>query len=57
VRQGFREIATAEPERCVLLDGSGDVTAVHTAVMTAVWTRLGVSTTVLPARPAPSGRP
>jgi dTMP kinase len=42
VRQGFREIAAAEPGRCVLLDASGDVQAVHTAIMTAVWTRLEV---------------
>ncbi|MDR3529854.1 MAG: dTMP kinase [Rhodopila sp.] len=41
VRRGFREIAAAAPERCVLLDASGDIQAVHTAIMTAVWTRLG----------------
>ena len=40
VRQGFREIAAAEPERCVLLDASGDIQAVHTAIMTAVAARL-----------------
>jgi len=40
VRQGFRDIAAAEPGRCVLLDASGDVQAVHTAIMTAVGTRL-----------------
>lgn len=40
VRQGFREVATADPKRCVLLDASGDIQAVHTAIMTAVWTRL-----------------
>jgi dTMP kinase len=38
VRQGFRDIALADPERCVLLDASGDIQAVHTAIMTAVWT-------------------
>jgi dTMP kinase len=37
VREGFRTIAAAEPERCLLLDGAGDVAAVHTAVMAAVW--------------------
>ncbi len=42
VRQGFRDVAAAEPNRCVLLDASGDIQAVHTAVMTAVWTRSGV---------------
>jgi dTMP kinase len=41
VRQGFRAIAAAEPGRCVLLDASADIPDVHTAVMTAVWTRLG----------------
>jgi dTMP kinase len=40
VRQGFREIAAADPKRCVLLDASGDIQAVHTAIITAVWTRL-----------------
>jgi dTMP kinase len=43
VRQGFREIAAAEPERCVLLDASPDVRTVHTAIMTAVWTRCGLA--------------
>jgi dTMP kinase len=42
VRQGFRAIAAAEPGRCVLLEASGDVQAVHAAVMTAVGTRLGL---------------
>jgi dTMP kinase len=41
VRQGFRDIATAHPQRCVLLDASGDIQAVHTAIMTAVWTKFG----------------
>ena len=41
VREGFRKIAAAEPKRCVLLDASGDTQAVHTAIMRAVWTRLG----------------
>jgi dTMP kinase len=40
VRQGFRDIAAVDPKRCVLLDASGDRQAVHTAIMTAVWTRL-----------------
>jgi dTMP kinase len=40
VRQGFRDIAAAEPTRCVLLDAAGDIQSVHTAIMTAVWTRL-----------------
>jgi dTMP kinase len=41
VRQGFRAIAAAATDRCVLLDASGDVASVHTAIMAAVWTRLG----------------
>ncbi|HEY4040922.1 MAG TPA: dTMP kinase [Rhodopila sp.] len=40
VRQGFREIAAAAPNRCVLLDASGDAQSVHAAIMTAVWSRL-----------------
>jgi dTMP kinase len=42
VRRGFREIAAAEPERCVVLDASGDIQTVHTAIVTTVWTRLGL---------------
>jgi len=42
VRRGFRAIAAAEPERCVMLDASGDVQTVHTAIMTKVLTRLGL---------------
>jgi dTMP kinase len=41
VRQGFRDIAATQPDRCALLDASADIQAVHTAIMTAVWTRLG----------------
>jgi dTMP kinase len=41
VRDGFRNIARADPKRCVLLDASGDTAAVHTAIMSAVRTRLG----------------
>jgi dTMP kinase len=39
VRQGFRNIAAAEPTRCILLDASGDIQSVHTAIMTAVEAR------------------
>lgn len=42
VRQGFRAIAAAEPERCVLLEASDDVRAVRTAVVAAVRARFGV---------------
>ena len=40
VRQGFREIAAAEPDRCAMLDASACIRDVHTAVMTLVETRL-----------------
>jgi dTMP kinase len=42
VRQGFRDIAAANPARCILLDASGDIQSVHTAIMTAVWTRFAL---------------
>jgi dTMP kinase len=34
VREGFRSIAAAEAHRCVLLDASGDIQAVHASIMT-----------------------
>lgn len=40
VRHGFRTIATAEPERCQLLDASCDIEAVHTTIMAIVTARL-----------------
>jgi dTMP kinase len=40
VRQGFRDIAAAEPKRCVLVDASANIESVHTAIMTAVRSRL-----------------
>jgi dTMP kinase len=43
LRNGFREIAAAEPERCALIDASGDVGEVHRAIVAAVADRLGVS--------------
>lgn len=43
LHRGFRDIAAAEPERCVLIDGSGDVEGVHRAIVAAVGERLGVS--------------
>jgi dTMP kinase len=36
VREGFRQIAAVEPERCVLVDASGEIEAVHAAIMEAV---------------------
>jgi dTMP kinase len=40
LRAGFREIAAAEPGRCVLIDASGEPDAVHRAVLGAVAQRL-----------------
>lgn len=40
LREGFLEIATAEPERCVLIDGNLPVDSVATAVWQAVTERL-----------------
>jgi dTMP kinase len=39
---GFRAIAANEPDRCVLIDASGDVAAVHQAVAAAIATRFGI---------------
>jgi dTMP kinase len=36
VNAGFREIAHAESERCVLIDADGDEAAVHAAILAAV---------------------
>jgi dTMP kinase len=43
LRQGFREIAAAEPGRCVLIDASSEPEAVHRAVLDAVAQRLGAA--------------
>jgi dTMP kinase len=43
LRQGFREIAGREPERCALIDASGEVDAVQEAVRACVAERLGVA--------------
>lgn len=40
VRQGFRDIAAAAPERCALIAADGSADAVHAAVMRAVEQRL-----------------
>ena len=42
VRRGFRQIAAAEPTRCVLIDATAGLPAVHRAVWAAVAQRLGV---------------
>lgn len=41
LREGFRQIAAAEPQRCVLIDAGGDRGAVHRAVLAAISERLG----------------
>lgn len=40
LRQAFLDIAAAEPARCVVIDATQPVQAVHQAVLTAVWARL-----------------
>lgn len=40
VRAGFRAIASAEPKRCALIDASGDVDAVHRAIVRVARGRL-----------------
>jgi dTMP kinase len=42
VREGFRAIAAAEPDRCVLIDAERDEAAVADAVLAAVDARLAV---------------
>ena len=42
VRQGFRDIAAAAPERCVLIPGDGSEAHVHAAIMTALRARLSI---------------
>jgi dTMP kinase len=43
LRDGFLAIAGTEPERCAVIDVSGDVAAVHRAIVAAVSARLGVA--------------
>jgi dTMP kinase len=42
LREGFREIAEREPDRCALIDASGDVETVQMVVRACVAKRLGV---------------
>jgi len=42
VRQGFRDIAGAQPERCVLLDANGTEAEVHAAIMRALRAKVPV---------------
>ena len=43
LRQGFLDIAKAEPERCVVIDATADIATVQQAVRAAVRARLGVA--------------
>jgi dTMP kinase len=47
LRQGFRRIAADNAARCVLIDASGDVEAIHHAVLDAVEQRLGARLRVI----------
>jgi dTMP kinase len=42
VRQGFRDIAAAEPQRCVLIAADRSVLDVHRAIMQALRARLAL---------------
>jgi dTMP kinase len=42
VRQGFRDIAAAAPERCVLIAADGSMEEVHAAIMRALHARLSL---------------
>jgi dTMP kinase len=42
VRQGFRDIAAAAPERCVLLPGDGSEADVHAGIITVLQARLSL---------------
>lgn len=42
LRAGFLEIAKAEPERCAVIDGASDESAVHAAILAVTLERLGM---------------
>ncbi len=42
LRDGFRRIAAAEPQRCVVVDAAADPETVHRAILAAVAARRGV---------------
>lgn len=52
LRDAYREIATAEPERCVLIDATGDVDTVAAQVLSALRDRLLARSAGNVARPA-----
>jgi dTMP kinase len=57
LRRGFRQIAADNPDRCVLIDASGDPQTIHCAILAAVESRLGLASRVAarttPGRVAP----
>ena len=54
VKAGFREIAQAAPNRCVVVDADADAQTVHLEIMRRV-DRLGASISASNARPSASG--
>ena len=42
LRKGFLEIAKQEPQRCMVIDATGDVETVHTRIMRAIEQKFGV---------------
>jgi len=52
LREGYREIAAAEPERCVLIDATGDVNAVASSVWTVLRNRFSAASAPSVASPA-----
>jgi dTMP kinase len=43
LREGFRQIAEADPARCALIDAASEVETVHGAILAAAKLRLGLS--------------
>jgi dTMP kinase len=43
LRDGFRRIAAAEPQRCSLIDAAGDVPSIYRAILDAVGVRFAIN--------------
>lgn len=43
LRQGFQEIARAEPQRCVLIDATAEIAKVQQAIRAVISARLGIA--------------
>lgn len=52
LRRAYREIATREPRRCVLIDATDDIAGVAAAVWSAVLERLGTTDAPIEREPA-----